>query len=269
MLARTSWACSDWIIREGGCQMQDCRVIERPVFVVAPPRSGGTALFRSLARAPGLFSASAPVFDAIFELQPENREWDSNRLTPADIQPRAVEDLRGRLKGTLVDSAGNRPGIDATGLRWVDGQPRNALRVPFLAGIAPDCQFVYIHRDPAETIPAMLRVWENGRRVTYPQLPDWEGPPWSLPLVPGWRELAGQPAAGDRHGAVDPADEHPARRPRGPAARALVRHRLQIAAQRSSAGARADLRVRRDRSLRGRHAAAPLAARPARGLGRR
>jgi uncharacterized protein (TIGR03032 family) len=168
-------------------------VIERPVFVVAPPRSGGTALFRSLARAPGIFSASAPILDGIFELEPENREWDSNRLSAADIQPRSVEDLRGKLKGSLVDSAGNRPGIDAARLRWVDGQPRNALRVPFLAGVAPDAQFVYIHRDPAETIPAMLRVWRNGRRVSYPQLPGWEGPPWSLPLVPGWRELAGRP----------------------------------------------------------------------------
>ena len=168
-------------------------MIERPVFVVAPPRSGGTALFRSLARAPGLFSASVPILDGVFELQPENREWDSNRLTAADIQPRAVEDLRGRLKGGLVDSAGNRPGIDASGLRWVDGQPRNALRVPFLAGVAPDAQFVYIHRDPAETIPAMLQVWESGRRVSYAHLPDWEGPAWSLPLVPGWRELAGKP----------------------------------------------------------------------------
>jgi uncharacterized protein (TIGR03032 family) len=168
-------------------------VIERPVFVVAPPRSGGTALFRSLARAPGVFSASVPVLDGIFEVQPENREWDSNRLTAADIQPRAVEDLRGRLKGGLVDNAGNRPGIDATGLRWVDGQPRNALRVPFLAGVAPDSQFVYIHRDPAETIPAMLRVWRSGRRAAYPELPGWEGPTWSLPLVPGWRELSGKP----------------------------------------------------------------------------
>jgi uncharacterized protein (TIGR03032 family) len=168
-------------------------VIERPVFVVAPPRSGGTALFRSLARAPGIFSASAPILDGIFELEPENREWDSNRLTAADIQPRAVEDLRGQLKGRLVDSSGNRPGIDASGLRWVDGQPRNALRVPFLAGVAPDAQFVYIHRDPTETIPAMLRVWQNGRRVSYPNLPGWEGPPWSLPLVPGWRDLSGRP----------------------------------------------------------------------------
>lgn len=160
--------------------------------MVAPPRSGGTALFRSLARAPGVFSASAPILDGIFELKPENREWDSNRLTAADIQPRAVEDLRSALKSTLVDSSGNRPGIDASGLRWVDGQPRNALRVPFLAGVAPDSQFIYIHRDPAETIPAMLRIWEGGSRVSYGELPGWVGRPWSLPLVPGWRELGGR-----------------------------------------------------------------------------
>jgi uncharacterized protein (TIGR03032 family) len=168
-------------------------LIERPVFIVAPPRSGGTALFRSLARAPGIFSARGPVFDGIFELEPENREWDSNRLTGADVEARAVEELRGRLKGALTDSPGNRPGLDASGLRWVDGQPRNALRVPFLAAVTPDSQFVYIHREPSETVPAMLRVWEAGNRVSYPQLPDWSGPPWSLPLVPGWRDLAGRP----------------------------------------------------------------------------
>ena len=161
--------------------------------MVAPPRSGGTALFRSLARAPGVFSASVPILDGIFELRPENREWDSNRLTAADIQSRAVEDLRGALKSSLADSSGNRPGVDASGLRWVDGQPRGALRVPFLAGVAPDSQFIYIHRDPAQTIPAMLRVWEGGRRVSYAELPGWAGPPWSLPLVPGWRDLGGRP----------------------------------------------------------------------------
>ena len=126
-------------------------MIERPVFIVAPPRSGGTALFRSLARAPGVFHArdGSAVLDGIFELEPENRDWDSNRLTAADIEPRAVEDLRGRLKATLIDSSGNRPGIDASGLRWVDGQARHVLRVPFLAAVAPDAQFIYIHREPA------------------------------------------------------------------------------------------------------------------------
>jgi len=133
-------------------------MIERPVFVVAPPRSGATALFRSLAGAPGIFSAQGAILDGIFELDPQNRDWDSNRLTAADVEPRSVEELRGRLKGGLVDSQGNRPGLDATGVRWADGQPRNALRVPFLAAIAPDAQFVYVHRDPSETVPAMLNV---------------------------------------------------------------------------------------------------------------
>jgi uncharacterized protein (TIGR03032 family) len=168
-------------------------MIERPVFVVAPPRSGATALFRSLAGAPGIFSAQGAILDGIFELDPQNRDWDSNRLTAADVEPRSVEELRGRLKGGLVDSQGNRPGLDATGVRWADGQPRNALRVPFLAAIAPDAQFVYVHRDPSETVPAMLNVWRTGSRVGYPELPGWEGPPWSLPLVPGWRELSGRP----------------------------------------------------------------------------
>src|SRR5262249_44245135 len=179
--------------RQSRCQLQHCRpMIERPVFVVAPPRSGATALFRSLARAPGMFSAQRALLDGIFEFDPQNRDWDSNRLTAADVEPRSVEELRGRLKG-LVDAQGNRPGLDASGIRWVDGQPRNALRVPFLAAIARDAQFVYVHRDPAETVPAMLSVWQAGSRVGYPQLPGWEGPPWSLPLVPGWRELSGRP----------------------------------------------------------------------------
>jgi hypothetical protein len=83
-------------------------VIERPVFIAAPPRSGGTALFRSLARARGVFSAQSPILDGIFELEPENREWDSNRLTAADVEARAVEELRGRLKGALTDSSALR-----------------------------------------------------------------------------------------------------------------------------------------------------------------
>ncbi len=38
----------------------------------------------------------------------------------------------------------------------------------------------------------MVEAWRSGGYVTYPELPGWSGPPWSLPLVPGWRELAGK-----------------------------------------------------------------------------
>ena len=143
------------------------------------------------------------MFDAVYELDPVNRDWDSNRLTAADAEPRAVEELRSNLKASLRDRDGNRPGLDATGLRWVDGTPRSALRVPFLDAICPDAYFVYVHREPRETVPSMLEAWGSGGYVTYPSCPGWPGPPWSLPLVPGWRELSGHGTGGDRRRAVD------------------------------------------------------------------
>ena len=69
--------------------------------------------------------------------------------------------------------------------------PKNSLRIPLLAAAFPDARFVYLYRDPRETVSSMLDAWKSGRFVTYPNLPAWNGPPWSLLLVPGWRDLAG------------------------------------------------------------------------------
>jgi Sulfotransferase family len=170
-------------------------VIERPVFIVAPPRSGATALLRSLSRGDGIFTAGENghrVLDSIYELDPANRDWDSNRLTETDVAPRVVEELRANLKGTLVDRDGGRPGLDASGLRWLDATPRNALRVPFLNRVCPDALFVYVHREPRLSLREIVRTWRSGAAVTHPDLPGWPGPPWSLLLVPGWRDLAGK-----------------------------------------------------------------------------
>ena len=71
--------------------------------------------------------------------------------------------------------------------------PKNALRVPFLDACFPDAIFIYLYRDPRETLGSMMEAWLSGAFQTYPELPGWEGPPWSLLLVPGWRELIGTP----------------------------------------------------------------------------
>jgi uncharacterized protein (TIGR03032 family) len=41
----------------------------------------------------------------------------------------------------------------------------------------------------------MLDAWRSEKFVTYRDLPGWDGPPWSLLLTPGWRELSGKPLA--------------------------------------------------------------------------
>ena len=77
-------------------------------------------------------------------------------------------------------------------MRLLEKTPKNALRIPFLLAAFPDALFVYLYRDPRENLSSIIEAWTSGKFVTYPKLPGWTGPPWSLLLVPGWRELAGK-----------------------------------------------------------------------------
>jgi len=37
-----------------------------------------------------------------------------------------------------------------------------------------------------------MDVWQARSAVSYPNLPEWDGPPWCLLLPPGWRSLRGR-----------------------------------------------------------------------------
>lgn len=170
-------------------------VFERPVFVVSSPRSGSSLLFETLAQAPGLYSLggeSHGVIEGIPRLRPAARGWESNRLTAENADPATVRTLTEAFLARVRDRDGNPPPASAAGLRLLEKTPKNSLRVPFLAAAYPDALFVYLYRDPRETISSILDAWRSGRFITYPDLPGWTGLPWSLLLVPGWRELAGK-----------------------------------------------------------------------------
>lgn len=167
--------------------------IDRPIFIVSPPRSGSSLLFETLARAPGVYTIgteSHGLIEGVQALTPAARDWESNRLGPDDATEGTVAFLKDRFVAQLRDRDGKRPRGGPS--RMVEKTPKNALRIPFLAEAFPDSSFVYLYRDPRETISSMLDAWRSGRFITYPNLPGWEGPPWSLLLVPGWRKLSGR-----------------------------------------------------------------------------
>ena len=176
-----------------GCGRLAITLIERPVFIVAPPRSGGGALLNGLR--PGarrIHRAERPgVLEPVFELNPANRDWDSNRLTAADVEPRASSRSCAEPQGghssiaTETGRASTRPGSAG----WMR-PPRNALRVPFLAAIAPTRVRLRPSRAPRDA-SRCCRPGDRDGAVTYPELPGWPGPPWSLPLVPGLARAAG------------------------------------------------------------------------------
>ncbi|HET7561911.1 MAG TPA: sulfotransferase [Rhodanobacteraceae bacterium] len=170
--------------------------IARPVFIVSPPRSGSTLLFETLATSPDLCSLgdeSHRMLEAETArglLSAMARGYESNRLEAADATPAIIEELRTRYHARAFDRDGrHHPGA----IRLLEKTPKNALRIPFLSAVFPDASFVYLYRDPRAVMASMLAAWESGRFRTYPDLPGWPGPPWSMVLVPGWRELAGKP----------------------------------------------------------------------------
>jgi len=173
-------------------------LFERPVFVVCPPRSGSTLLFELLATSPDAWTIggeSHALVEGQPSLHPAANGFHSNRLDATAATADVVDQLHAAFGEAVVDRDGGRPHVDARRLRLVEKTPKNALRVPFLDVAFPDAHYVHLVREPGEEIASMIDAWASGRFVTYPQLPGWEGPPWSLVLTPGWRDLRGQPLA--------------------------------------------------------------------------
>lgn len=165
--------------------------IDRPIFIVSTPRSGSTLLYETLENAPALYSTGQEshwFIETVPGLSPAEKGWQSNQLTGFDATPQRAEQLAQAFYNSLRD----RDARPAEGrVRMLEKTPKNALRVPFLNVIWPDAKFVYLYRDVRQTLYSMMEAWHSGAFRTYPQLPGWEGPPWSLLLVPGWQKLRG------------------------------------------------------------------------------
>jgi hypothetical protein len=169
---------------------------DRPVFIVSSPRSGSTLLFETLARARNVCTIggeSHGLIETLGGLHPAARGYDSNRLDADAATPEVALALRARFLAALRDRTGSTPARFP--LRMLEKTPKNSLRVPFLARVFPEAHFIYLYRDPRETLASMIEAWQSGTFRTYPDLPGWSGPPWSLLLTPGWRELSGRPLA--------------------------------------------------------------------------
>lgn len=166
-----------------------------PIFVVAAPRSGEEALFDALAQASGIWHSPLdrpPFLDSLPALDPAQRGYDSHRLSAADAEG-VSDEVAERLAVGLLDREGRELDRAAPDVRALASGARLALRIPFLDAAFPDARFVCVFRDPAQATSEMLEAWRSERFVSCPDLPGWDGPPWSLPLIPGWRELRGLP----------------------------------------------------------------------------
>src|SRR4051794_11184095 len=171
-------------------------MLSPPVFLVSAPGSGDGSLLLSLALAAGVWHTrgqAATFMESLPGVEPLARGYDSHRLTAEH-----VDGIADAAREALETSLANREGSRLEAPEASTGTPiaagaRLALRIRFLDCVFPGARFVFVHRAPEEALPEMLAGWHSGHFVSVEELPDWDGPPWSLPLIPGWRELNGAP----------------------------------------------------------------------------
>src|SRR5207248_3177054 len=148
-------------------------------------RSGSSLLFETLARAAEVYTVggeSHQLIEGIAGLEPAACGLESNRLTGADARPGVVAQLYASFEAQLRDREGQRPPAEGA-VRLLEKTPKNALRIPFLAAAFPEARFIFLYREPRENLASIMEAWGSGRFVTYPDLPGWQGPPWSMLLV--------------------------------------------------------------------------------------
>ena len=167
-------------------------LLEKPVFIVAAPRSGSTLLFDTLACSTGFntFGGEAHwLIEGVEALRPGAPGIDSNRLTAKQ----ATAQISGRIREAAVARLqGTGGGAPVLGARMLEKTPKNSLRISFLEQVFPDARFIFLWREPRENLSSIMEAWRSGSWVTYPAVPGWDGP-WSLLLPPGWQQLRGAP----------------------------------------------------------------------------
>mgnify|MGYP003571133756 CR=1 FL=1 len=166
---------------------------ERPVFIVAAPRSGSSWLYELMSQSTDFLSLGGEGHghvESIPGLGVDPTSDRGNALDASDASDDAIGSLKANYIATMKNAAGE-PVTPRGPFRFLEKTPKNALRVAFLKKAFPDARFIYLHRDPQSNIASIIEAWHSGRFVTYPQLPG-RDQPWSLLLPQGWQAMHGK-----------------------------------------------------------------------------
>ncbi|MEO6185135.1 MAG: aspartyl/asparaginyl beta-hydroxylase domain-containing protein, partial [Steroidobacteraceae bacterium] len=120
------------------------RALQRPVFIVAAPRSGSTLLFETLACTPAFNTLGGEahwLIEGHESLRPGAAGVESNRLEAAAATEDVITAIRQAAAAGLQGPAGAPARSDA---RLLEKTPKNSLRIAFLQRVFPDAQFIFL-----------------------------------------------------------------------------------------------------------------------------
>ena len=168
---------------------------EKPIFIIAAPRSGSTLLFETLMRHQQLWSfgdEGHAWIEKYPNLRPVPGGVPSNRLTGADLNDGLIEQLKKDMLQGMISAQGGRVNSDDGAIRLLEKTPKNCLRIPFIDTIYPDARYIYLYRDPKDSISSIMEGWRHQRFVTYGDVRMVHGR-WCFLRPPAWQEMINKP----------------------------------------------------------------------------
>jgi hypothetical protein len=168
---------------------------EKPIFIIAAPRSGSTLLFETLMRHQQLWSfgdEGHAWIEKYPNLRPVRGGVASNRLTAANLNDALTEQLKLDMLHGMISAQGDRVNSDPSAIRLLEKTPKNCLRIPFIDTIYPDARYIYLYRDPKDSISSIIEGWRHQRFVTYGDVRMVHGR-WCFLRPPGWQEMLNRP----------------------------------------------------------------------------
>jgi LPS sulfotransferase NodH len=204
------------------------RVFDRPVFVLAAPRSGSTFLFDLLEGHPDTVSWPFEAHQAFQAGQPAGHplalghrwppSYGSEQLRRTLSRELYLGRLQARRRHDL--QVGRWEHLALRKVRLLEKTPANVLRIGALARAFPDARLVYLHRDAPASIASLIEAWETPSAAHATVQVDGRAVDWMMLTAPGWLDLVDAPAAekaafqwraGTEHALADLADVDPDR----------------------------------------------------------
>jgi hypothetical protein len=170
------------------------RILDRPVFIIAMPRSGSTLLFDMLRQHEAVRAwdnEAYPPWVAVDATVGSGERGDA--FDPDALDATAWR----RAEWSLHEGVMRRGWMERRGrvrYRLIDKTPPNVLRVRALDAMFPDALFIHLTRDAPQNIASMLEGRDRGLAVR--AWPRKHGHEWHFLMAPGWLgHLDDSPAA--------------------------------------------------------------------------
>lgn len=182
---------------------------DRPIFIIAPPRSGSTFLFNCLSQFHELYKLDLEADYIWWRHFPyESMEAPSDYVGVESISLKNTRSiLRHIYKEAISNFLRENPNqlrfpylFGLKRIRYLDKTIANCFHLPFLNRAFPNAQYIFLVRDPRANISSMIEGWSHLTRFGKPQLsplfPDLANTGighWTYPAPPGWQKVVSKP----------------------------------------------------------------------------